>query len=83
MGTLLGVLVIFGMLYLMVGRGLGAPNVPSGTDKPAPGSALQEVRAHEEAMLTTYGWVDREKGVVRIPIERAVEKLLEERGAGR
>lgn len=82
-GTLLGVLVIFGMLYLMISRGLGAPNVPVREDAPAPKGALEEVHAHGETLLTTYGWVDREQGVVRIPIDRAIEKLLEERGEGR
>jgi hypothetical protein len=32
------------------------------------------VREH----LTTYGWVDREAGVVRIPIERAMEMVAAE-----
>jgi hypothetical protein len=31
--------------------------------------------------LQSYGWVDREAGVVRIPIERAMEKLGNERPA--
>ena len=35
--------------------------------------------AEENAALTTYGWVDRDAGIVRIPIERAME-LLAERG---
>ena len=33
--------------------------------------------AEETAALTTYGWVDREAGIVRIPIERAMELLVE------
>ena len=33
--------------------------------------------AEESAALTTYGWVDREAGIVRIPIERAMELLVE------
>jgi hypothetical protein len=40
---------------------------------------LQGLRAIEDAQLTNYGWADRERGVVRIPIERAME-LLAERG---
>ena len=28
-------------------------------------------------MLTTYGWVDKNAGTVRIPIDRAKELLLE------
>jgi hypothetical protein len=38
---------------------------------------LQEVRADESAFLHSYGWVDRQAGVVRIPIDRAVTLLLE------
>ena len=38
---------------------------------------LQEVRADESAFLHSYGWVDRQAGVVRIPIDRALTLLLE------
>lgn len=30
--------------------------------------------------LETYGWVDRRKGTVRIPIERAMKLLVERQG---
>ena len=33
--------------------------------------------AEENAALTTYGWVDRNAGIVRIPIERAMDLLVE------
>ncbi len=36
---------------------------------------LRTLRAREDADLRHYGWVDREGGVVRIPIERAIEIL--------
>jgi hypothetical protein len=39
--------------------------------------ALDEL---EEEILTTYGWVDEEKNVVRIPIDRAIELVAEEAG---
>jgi hypothetical protein len=35
-------------------------------------------RADEEIQLGSYGWVDEESGVVRIPIDRAIEVLAEE-----
>lgn len=44
------------------------------TDEPA---TLEEYRAEQERKLATYGWVDREKGIVRIPIERAKTLILE------
>ena len=45
----------------------------------SPQQAMREMRAAEMAHLHSYGWVDREAGIVRIPIERAIE-LLAERG---
>jgi hypothetical protein len=40
-------------------------------DRPA--LDLQRLRAREELQLSTYGWVDKQGGVVHIPIERAME----------
>jgi hypothetical protein len=34
---------------------------------------LTENRAKEQAAATSYGWVDQPKGVVRLPIDRAIE----------
>ena len=35
------------------------------------------MRAAEEQVLTTYGWVDQQKGVVRVPIDRAIDLLAQ------
>jgi hypothetical protein len=42
-----------------------------------PGASLAELRAAEDADLTSYGWIDRNAGTVRIPIDRAMQLLLE------
>lgn len=34
---------------------------------------LAAMRAHEDSLLHTYGWADRPAGIVRIPIDRAIE----------
>ncbi len=39
---------------------------------------LKHFRAREEESLNTYGWIDRTSGVVRVPIERAMELVLQE-----
>lgn len=39
---------------------------------------LQEVRKAEDAKLTSYQYLDKEKGVVRIPVERAIQLMVEE-----
>jgi hypothetical protein len=44
-----------------------------------PRADLNEFRARENTTLTTYGWIDRNGGVVRIPIDRAM-KIVVERG---
>ncbi len=44
----------------------------------APAMNLKQFRAGEEAVLHSYGWVDAEKGIVRIPVERAMELVAKE-----
>ncbi|MGH7899256.1 MAG: hypothetical protein ACREQQ_14975 [Candidatus Binatia bacterium] len=39
---------------------------------------LAVVLAEEDELLDGYGWVDKEKGTVRIPIERAMELVIKE-----
>jgi len=56
---------------------------PQGTAPPAPNlltnepGNLHSFREGEDKALSTYEWVDKDKGVVRIPIDRAKELLLE------
>jgi hypothetical protein len=45
----------------------------------APIQDLREMRAAEDSILGGYGWVDQQHGVVRIPIDRAID-LLAQRG---
>jgi hypothetical protein len=42
-----------------------------------PISELKNVRAAEAQSLTSYGWVDQQKGTVRIPIAQAMEMLVQ------
>lgn len=34
------------------------------------------LRADQERLLASYGWVDRAAGVVRIPVDRAAELVI-------
>ncbi len=45
----------------------------------APQLDLADMRAREEAELHNYGWIDQKAGVVRLPIDRAME-LMAQRG---
>jgi len=44
-----------------------------------PTDELELYMARERGILTTYGWVDRDAGLVRVPIDEAMS-LLAERG---
>jgi hypothetical protein len=44
----------------------------------SPALDLRELQAREHERLSTYGWVDRQAGVVHLPIERAMELVAEE-----
>ena len=46
--------------------------------QPKPVMDLKTFRASEDAILNSYGWVDPDKGVVRIPVERAMELVAKE-----
>ena len=54
---------------------LQIPPEPRIEDHPA--IAIQQLHAQEDKTLSTYGWTDRKAGVVRIPIDQAIELQLE------
>ena len=57
-----------------------APVKTSGPQlQPNPRIELDTLHRDEDARLNGYGWVDQPQGLVRIPIERAME-LIAERG---
>ncbi|HET9232954.1 MAG TPA: hypothetical protein VFP10_02300 [Candidatus Eisenbacteria bacterium] len=43
---------------------------------------VEALRAHEDSVLTSYSWVNRQAGVVSIPIERAMELVVSETRPG-
>jgi len=51
----------------------GAPGAIS------PAEDIRRLREREDQILDSYGWIDRQNGVIRIPIEQA-KKLIEQRG---
>lgn len=74
--------------YFRVEQTLGPPASPFADTRPLPpGPRLQvapardwrQLHASENEILTSYSWVDRQAGVVRIPIDRAMD-LLAQRG---
>jgi hypothetical protein len=45
--------------------------------QPDPHEELLVLRSAEDSVLMTYGWVDGEKSIARVPISRAMELTLE------
>ena len=82
-------LVVWGMMHYFKlhepARTAGQANLPVTTSEEFPNPRLQikgavdlaNLRAAEEADLDSYGWVDRNSGTVRVPIDRAMQLLLE------
>jgi hypothetical protein len=60
---------------MAVGRETALPPEPRLQERPR--EELRDLRAREDAMLTSYGWVDREAGRLRIPIDRAMQLTLQ------
>lgn len=58
----------------------GQPTVPpSPRLQTQPFKDVYLLKQHEHELLSTYGWVDKNSGIVRIPIDEAM-RLLEEQG---
>jgi hypothetical protein len=56
-----------------------APTPPAPRLEAESGQTLDPYRAAQQQQLNSYGWVDRPAGVVRMPIERAMD-LVAQRG---
>ncbi len=62
---------------LAAGRGNAVPPEPRLQERPR--EELRELQAREDGILSSYAWVDREAGTVRIPIAEAM-RITVERG---
>jgi len=57
--------------------GTAAPQPPEPRLQNHPVRDLDEMRAEEDRQLAAWGWVDREAGIVRMPIEDAMARVVE------
>jgi len=53
------------------------PPPPAPRLQPEPPKDLRELRRREDAVLSGYAWVSREKGTAQIPVDRAIEIVAE------
>lgn len=89
-------LVIFsvatGLVWLLTGAGgpgvpapaeLGQPEVGIVDQRPfALDARAEQLRQAQRARLEGFGWVDRDAGLIHVPVERAMEQLLASPGGG-
>ncbi len=88
LGTAAFVAASLGGIWLFYSRGgsggAGLPAPPEAFPPPRlqsdPAGDLRDYQAAQRARLEGYAWADRERGLVRIPIERAME-MIAARGA--
>ncbi len=83
-------LIVYGIYWYLAEHPLSSPrpNPMAETNQqqfpPAPrleehpAIEVHELRTQENVMLSTYGWTDKGKGIVRIPIDRAMELQLQQ-----
>lgn len=73
-----GFLIFVLILVIAYLPGKPAP-LPEGTKTPKErADILRDMRAKEVAATTTYGWVDQSKGIVRVPVERAMQLTVDD-----
>jgi hypothetical protein len=57
---------------------IGSQTPPEPHLQTNPANDVARMRATEDQALYSYRWIDKERGVVQLPIDRAKELLLEE-----
>jgi hypothetical protein len=83
LGTLAGVSVIVALLAILEHYAYVRPSLSAGLSEPERYQLLAKTRADDQKVLSSYGWMDKSKGVVRLPIDVAMQKLLQEQEQGR
>jgi len=75
--SILGCLLIFAAIMVVA----YLPNRPDPVTQQLAvqrGATASESLAAQETTATTYGWVNQNEGIVRIPVERAMKITVEE-----
>jgi hypothetical protein len=81
LSTWLGIVLLFMLFGVIVLAVIGPGPRGSDYEETRAKKRMENLKtAREEAAkaLTTYGWIDKNKGVARIPIERAMELTVAE-----
>jgi hypothetical protein len=89
-GAMMVALLVYGIFWYLADHPLSSPRPnplaetetqqmpPQPRIEEHPAVELKDLRSQEEKILTTYGWTDKDKGIVRVPIDRAMELRLQQ-----
>jgi hypothetical protein len=85
MGLAIGGVVVqllCGVLFLALRKLEGPSRMNPLKEPPRPrleiqATGINELRAEDQKVLESYGWINQKAGVVRIPIARAMERLAD------
>lgn len=78
-GALAGVAIIVILLTVLIHLTQSPTPIPGTLTDQQRYDLLAKTRAEDEKLLTTYGWMDKSKGLVRLPISVAMEEVIQER----
>lgn len=89
-GAMMVGLLVYGIFWYLADHPLSSPRPnpfaeteaqqmpPQPRIEEHPAIEIQELHSQEDKILTTYGWTDKDKGIVRVPIDRAMELKLQQ-----
>ena len=72
--------LVTGVFENLARRGGTISTQPAATAATRPAQDYRRIREEESKVLREYQWIDRDAGIARIPVERAM-KLIIERGS--
>ena len=64
-------------LFALPASPIAVPHPPEPALQVTPAADLAAYRKSEAALAKVYAWVDKDKGVVRIPITQAMRRMIE------
>jgi hypothetical protein len=79
----LGALLLLGAVWFAYVRHRPEPLADGARNDEQRSAALAKLHAKEHALARTYTWVDKEKGIVRLPLDHAIALTIEELNAAK
>lgn len=77
-----GAALIYAATLFVRGYGDAALDAQARAVEEATDVVVEDYRAEQRSVLDEAMWIDREAGTVKLPIERAMELVVEESGEG-